>query len=174
MADENKPKRARREYTAEDRERLFAAGLEFMRQGNPAGKSADLIGVPKKTFLDWADLNSDYSARYAVAREIMMDHWAEEIITVSEEEPRYTSGNGSSVTDGAGISRNRLRVDSRKWLLSKLRPERYGDRIVQEHVGAGGGPMQTMALGVDQLKNLSDDELKTMRSLLKKATTGKE
>lgn len=49
-----------------------------------------------------------------------------------------------------------------------------GQADKQELTGAGGGPMQTMAMGVDQLKGLSDEELKTMHDLLKKATTGKE
>jgi hypothetical protein len=29
-----------------------------------------------------------------------------------------------------------LRVDTRKWLLSKLKPDRYGSRILSEHDGS--------------------------------------
>ena len=34
-----------------------------------------------------------------------------------------------------------MRIDSRKWLLSKLKPGRYGDRISTELSGPGGGPI---------------------------------
>jgi hypothetical protein len=32
--------------------------------------------------------------------------------------------------DPVGINRNRLRVDARKWIASKLKPKKYGDRQI--------------------------------------------
>jgi hypothetical protein len=32
--------------------------------------------------------------------------------------------------DPAGINRNRLRVDARKWIAAKLKPRKYGDRQI--------------------------------------------
>jgi hypothetical protein len=34
------------------------------------------------------------------------------------------------------IDHRRLKVDTRKWYLSKLAPKRYGDRIAVEHSGS--------------------------------------
>ncbi len=39
----------------------------------------------------------------------------------------------------------RLRVDSRKWLLARMLPKLYGDRVVQEHVGRDGGAIEVKA-----------------------------
>ncbi len=47
------------------------------------------------------------------------------------------------------VERARLQVDARKWLLSKLRPEKYGDRTTHEHGGVGGGPVTIILEGVD-------------------------
>jgi hypothetical protein len=47
--------------------------------------------------------------------------------------------NGHESPNGEVVQRSKLRSDNRKWLLSKLKPERYGDRM--EHVGAGGNPL---------------------------------
>lgn len=44
---------------------------------------------------------------------------------------RSCGGTGmiSEVTTGDSVERSKLRVDTRKWYLSKLAPKRYGDRI---------------------------------------------
>ena len=39
--------------------------------------------------------------------------------------------------------RDRLRVDTRKWILSKLVPKKYGTKVTAEITGADGGPVQT-------------------------------
>ena len=33
------------------------------------------------------------------------------------------------------VQRSKLRVDIRKWMVSKLNPTRYGDKIQTEHSG---------------------------------------
>lgn len=40
--------------------------------------------------------------------------------------------------------RDRLRIDTRKWLASKLKPKKYGDKI--EHSGPEGGPLVVQVL----------------------------
>jgi hypothetical protein len=53
---------------------------------------------------------------YTRAREQQQQRWAEEILEIS---------------DDVALDPNdrRIRVDSRKWLLSKLLPKQYGDKI---------------------------------------------
>jgi hypothetical protein len=41
-----------------------------------------------------------------------------------------------------GIQRARLMCDVGKWTAARLAPKRYGDRLIQEHVGANNGPIQ--------------------------------
>lgn len=45
-------------------------------------------------------------------------------------------------TTGDTVERARLQVDARKWLLSKLRPDKYGDRTQMELTGKDGGPAE--------------------------------
>ena len=37
--------------------------------------------------------------------------------------------------DSAAVQHQRLRVDARKWLLSKIVPKVYGDRVAVDHAG---------------------------------------
>ena len=39
------------------------------------------------------------------------------------------------VADNEWINRSRLRVDTRKWLMGKLAPKKYGDKVQQEISG---------------------------------------
>ena len=43
--------------------------------------------------------------------------------------------------DATAVARNKLRVDARKWVASKLLPKKYGDRVENVHTGADGGPV---------------------------------
>jgi hypothetical protein len=40
------------------------------------------------------------------------------------------------------VSRSELRVNTRKWLLSKMLPKKFGDRVEHAHTGKDGGPIQ--------------------------------
>jgi hypothetical protein len=50
---------------------------------------------------------------------------------------------GTEVTIGDMVERSKLRVDTRKWILARMAPKRYGEKITQEISGPGGGPIQT-------------------------------
>ena len=47
--------------------------------------------------------------------------------------------------NGEAIQRSRLRVDTRKWLLAKLQPKKYGERIT--FWGGGVNTQKTLPFG---------------------------
>jgi hypothetical protein len=56
---------------------------------------------------------------------------AEEILDIADDsslDMAFTE-EGKSFVDRENINRSRLRVDTRKWLLSKLVPKKWGDYI---------------------------------------------
>lgn len=89
------------------------------------------------------DANSGFREQYAHAREVQAESMAEEILEIADDgtSDTYKDDNGNERTDQEVIGRSRLRVDARKWLLSKMLPKKYGDRIQQEVSGADGGPL---------------------------------
>jgi len=44
--------------------------------------------------------------------------------------------------NGENIQRSRVRIDTRKWLASKLKPKKYGDKVDLTHGGPDGGPIK--------------------------------
>lgn len=98
---------------------------------------ADLNTVTRRTFLRW--VSEDYSLRhrYAHAREFQQELLAEEILAISDDgsNDTYVDEEGRTRVDHDNIQRSRLRVETRKRLMSKLAPKKYGDKSAMELSG---------------------------------------
>lgn len=106
-------------------------------------------GFPdKSTVFRWLAARDEFRDQYARAREVQVEHWADEIVEIADDgtndwiERQNSDGSTYEAVNSDHINRSRLRVDARKWLMSKLAPKKYGDKITQEVTGAGGGPVQ--------------------------------
>ena len=82
----------------------------------------------------WLLKNKTFSDLYTRAREDQSDTLADQIMDIGEEVPMMVitdeDGKVTKRIDPAGVNRNRLRVDARKWVAAKLKPRKYGDRQV--------------------------------------------
>lgn len=87
---------------------------------------------PESTVRRWAlDDEQGFSANYARAREVGYLRMADEITQIADNgsNDTYTDDEGNERTNQDVIARSRLRVDTRKWLLSKMLPKVYGDKL---------------------------------------------
>lgn len=86
-----------------------------------------------------SDEPAGFATQYARARDAGLDTMAEEILAIADDNSQDTvtrkreDGSEYEAVDHEHINRSRLRVDTRKWILSKLAPKRYGDRLELEH-----------------------------------------
>jgi hypothetical protein len=76
--------------------------------------------------LFWARKDKEFAAQYAQARELGLEVMAEDIIDISDQANQDRDLDGR--IDNECVQRAKLRVDARKWVLSKLVP-RYGDKL---------------------------------------------
>ena len=86
-------------------------------------------GMPNRsTVLRWTEKNPDFRTKYARAREYLVDFWADQIIQIADD-------------IGGDVKRDALRVDTRKWLMCKLVPRKYGNDVDPEgETGKDKGP----------------------------------
>ncbi len=98
-------------------------------------------GMPsERTVRTWAldDLHG-FAPRYAKARELGYLKLADELLDIADTSvigiKTVSKPNGVETTEGDMIERSRLRVDTRKWMLSKMLPKIYGDKVSLEHSG---------------------------------------
>jgi hypothetical protein len=100
--------------------------LKKMREGNSLRQATKAANVPVQTFMDWVDKDPELSGQYAQARADLIDKIADDIMSIADQEMIPT---GEGRVDSAMVQKQRLRVDTRKWLLSKLAPKKYGDKL---------------------------------------------
>lgn len=121
----------------------------------------------KSTVMRWLAAHKEFRDQYASAREAQADYYAEEIIEISDDgtndwmERQRTDGSTEEVENKEVLARSRLRVDTRKWLMARMAPKKYGDKVTQEHTGPGGGPVQVQRIErviVDPKPATSDSE----------------
>jgi hypothetical protein len=75
--------------------------------------------------------------QYARAKRIGVQGMADETLEIADDgsNDTYTDENGNDRVNTEVVARSRLRVDTRKWLLSKIMPKVYGDKLDIEHGG---------------------------------------
>jgi hypothetical protein len=95
--------------------------LESMSLGDSLRKSCEGAGVSPNTFLHWVDADKELLVQYTHARARMLDAQAEALEDISDQ-----AVNAESAIKVAGL---KLKSDNRKWLLSKLSPKKYGDKL---------------------------------------------
>ena len=89
-------------------------------------------GMPKKSlFFYWISNNTDFADQYARAMECRADVLFEEILEIADEKSGdiITTRDGEEIPNNEFIQRSKLRVDARKWVVARMQPKKYGDKI---------------------------------------------
>ena len=83
----------------------------------------------RKTFYEWLANDKELSNHYANTCELRADIIFDEMIDIADDTSNDTiySESGEKV-NSEWINRSRLRIDTRKWILSKMNPKKYGDK----------------------------------------------
>jgi hypothetical protein len=91
---------------------------------------------------------------YARAKEQQADLLAEEIIEIADDSSKDLQGYddyNNPIENKEFVNRSKLRVDARKWVASKLKPKKYGDKLELD-----GGIHTTSGFNNDQLQAIAD------------------
>lgn len=88
----------------------------------------------------WLSTDTELSERYARAKEAQAEHMGEEMLDIADSATNdwmetNDPDNPGYRANGELVQRSRLRIDTRKWLMGKLKPKKYGDSTRLEHVG---------------------------------------
>lgn len=104
-----------------------------LASGKSLRKVCDEEGMPHRgTVLAWVRDDPDgFGAQYARARDLLYQHWAEDVVDISDDSGSdiIRTPDGKEITNYEVVARAKLRVDSRKWMLSKLLPKQYGEKL---------------------------------------------
>tara|TARA_R110000850_G_scaffold150588_1_gene273384 strand:+ start:68 stop:514 length:447 start_codon:yes stop_codon:yes gene_type:complete len=99
------------------------------------GKSMRAVCLPdempdKATVFRWIRTKEGFRDQYARAKEESADALTDEMLDIADDsnlDYTKTDEDGAKL-NSENIQRSRLRIDTRKWLASKLKPKKFGDK----------------------------------------------
>jgi len=104
----------------------------------------------RSSIFRWMNANKEFRDAYTQARIDQAQHWADEIVKISDDGRRdviIDEETGQERVNHDHIQRSRLRVDTRKFLMAKIAPRLYGEKSTVELTGKDGGAIQTEDVG---------------------------
>jgi len=104
---------------------------ELLASGLSLRKSCEGLDTSPQSILRWVQSVPEFAEQYARARELGYMLLADEIQDISDSGTKAVIQNpdGTFSVNPEAIQRDRLRVDTRKWILSKMLPKVYGDKL---------------------------------------------
>jgi hypothetical protein len=90
------------------------------------------------TVYAWLSAHPEFQVKYARTRDYVMEMWADEIFQTANDESLEPNDR-------------RVKIDTKKWLMSKVAYRRYGDKLV--HSGDPESPLVVLhkQAGLDRL-----------------------
>lgn len=119
-------------YTPEEITEIFNSICDKIIEGQSVKSILREDKMPSsQTFWKWLKEDEEKSNQYARAKELYAESVFEDIILIADgtDEDVLTDEDGIPQTNYNIIQRDRLRIDARKWHLSKLNPKKYGEKM---------------------------------------------
>jgi len=99
---------------------------EGLSEGTSLRKICGADDMPdKSTVFRWLTKHDEFRDQYARAREAQTDSLLEEIFEIADQ----WESPVDLLKDPDTIQRAKLRIDTRKWAMSKMAPKRFGDKL---------------------------------------------
>lgn len=121
-------------YTEEIAEEI----LERLTDGEGLLKICREVGISDGAVRKWVmNDHKGFASRYAMARQLGFQRMADEIVEIADDSADdYITVDGERRVNHDAINRSRLKVDTRKWMLAKVLPKIYGDKVAIDVDGA--------------------------------------
>ena len=145
-------------YTDKDKDNIFEYVCQEIEKGRALRNVLKDENMPStSTFYQWLDNDEVKAKQYARATEVRADIIFDDILAIADENTNDTSinENGIEVVNNDVIQRSRLRIDARKWVLSKLNPKKFGDKT---DITSGGEKIQNIPTSIQVEFNKANED----------------
>lgn len=133
--------------------------------GLAIGQSIRTVLIPDHlpsvaTFFRWLRERDDLREQYTRAKQESADAMAEDILDIADDGTNdymtiEKDGYEREVLNHEALQRSRLRVDTRKFLMAKMKPKVYGDKL---DVTTDGKELPAPIFGGASVKPVSDED----------------
>lgn len=105
---------------------ILAYALEQLADGGLLSEIAEDVGLKRTTLYMRLQATPELVDAYARARDAGHDARAERLTKLAAQEIDVLASGG---IDSAAVQQLKLRIDTEKWLLAKVAPRKYGDKL---------------------------------------------
>ena len=104
----------------------------------------------RSTVWKWVRYDPDFAELYFEAKKFQLDAFAEQIITIADESVHDIrmaydrQGNPIPEINFEAVKRSELRVKTRQWLMERLMPKKYGDKVQHDPNGGNNQPINAV------------------------------
>ena len=98
----------------------------------------------KPAVLRWLIKYDDFRTQYTQARELQQELFLDEIVDISDDgtndwmKRQFKDGSEGWALNAEHVNRSRLRIDTRKWVMERMSPKKYGSRQQIDHSSSDG------------------------------------
>ena len=117
---------------------------QMLQDGTSLKKIGEMPNMPVRSTIHlWLLEHAEFSDMYNVAVNVRTDNMFDELNEIADDTPPEE------------INKGRLRVDTRKWYLSKVMPKKYGERldVTSDHKQLSVGPFNYVKPESDEQDN---------------------
>lgn len=126
-----------------------------------SGKSVKEIleqdGYPvRSTFYSWLNKSPELVQRYKDATDVRADKIFDEMLEIADNKADdfYYDKNGDKQFSSNSVNRTRVQIDTRKWMLGKMTPTKYSDKI---DITSGGKEIKAIPIVGMQILNTEEN-----------------
>ena len=147
-------------------EAAFQNVLDLIEDGMSLSDACAQDGMPgRRTVTTKIEADEEYRRKYARATSIRADRIFEEMLDIADDgtndwaERSRADGSTYTELDHEHVQRSKLRIDARKWVLAKMNPKKYGDKVEVSGPGENGEHGVNVSFDVSRLSTATLAEI---------------
>ena len=136
-------------YSEEEKTKIFNDICDLIINGKSLRTALKIIdnSISGSTFFEWIRSDGEKSKQYARATEERAELMFEDMFDIADDSTDdFVKTEGGGKLNSENIQRSKLRVDTRRWALSKMQPKKYGDKL---DLTTDGEPINPVNIQID-------------------------
>jgi hypothetical protein len=114
--------------------------------------------IDRSTFYRWLNDNPERIELYKRATEIRADNIFDDMLELADDGSKdyYYDVNGNRQQSMVAVNRSRLQLDTRKWVLGRMNPKKYSEKL---DITSGGDKLKIVPIIGMQIINQEEEEV---------------
>jgi len=140
-----------------DKDKVFLDIIQQIELGRSVSNILLDSNLPSRaTFYSWLNDNPERIELYKKATEIRADNIFDDMLEISDDASKdyFYDVNGNRQQSMTAVNRSRLQLDTRKWVLGRMNPKKYSEKL---DITSGGDKLKIVPIIGMQIINQEEE-----------------